>query len=77
LMSNKGPGQIKMAVGKEHAGEKWTDVLGWEEGEVEIDGDGYGLFKCPGTSVAVWVRSDAEGRDQFPTNFDVDIYGKA
>ncbi|KAH3991230.1 hypothetical protein HBI81_047170 [Parastagonospora nodorum] len=77
LMSNKGPGEIKMAVGEMHAGEKWTDVLGWEEGEVEIDQEGYGLFKCPGTSVAIWVKSDAQGRDQFPVNFDADIYGKA
>ncbi|KAF2034015.1 thermostable alpha-amylase [Setomelanomma holmii] len=77
VMSNKGPGQIKMAVGEMHAGEKWTDVLGWEEGEVEIDGEGYGLFKCPGTSVAVWVRADAEGREKFPTNFDADICSKA
>jgi alpha-amylase len=76
VMSNTGPGQIKMAVGEMHAGEKWTDILGWEEGEVEIDSEGYGLFKCPGTSVAVWVRSDAEGRDQFPTNFDADVYHK-
>lgn len=77
VMSNSGPGEIKMAVGKEHTGEKWTDVLGWEQGEVEIDGEGYGLFKCPGTSVAVWVKSDAEGRDRFPTNFDADFYSKA
>jgi alpha-amylase len=77
VMSNKGPGEIRMAVGKEHAGEKWSDVLGWEEGDVEIDADGYGLFKCPGTSVGVWVRADAEGREKFPTNFDADIYAKA
>jgi alpha-amylase len=77
VMSNTGPGEIRMAVGEMHAGEKWTDLLGWEQGEVEIDQDGYGLFKCPGTSVAVWVRGDAEGRDQFPTNFDAEIYKKA
>jgi alpha-amylase len=77
LMSNKGPGEIRMSVGIEHAGETWSDVLGWEEGEVKIDDEGYGVFKCPGTSVAVWVKSDAQGRDQFPTNFDADIYGKA
>lgn len=76
VMSNKGPGQIKMAVGKEHTGEKWTDVLGWEENEVEIDAKGFGLFQCPGTSVAVWVKKDAEGRDKFPVNFDADIYSK-
>jgi alpha-amylase len=77
LMSNTGPGEIKMAVGKMHAGEKWTDVLGWEQGEVEIDGEGFGVFRCPGTSVAVWVKQDADGRDKFPTNFDADIYNKA
>lgn len=76
IMSNKGPGEIRMAVGKEHVGEKWTDVLGWEQGEVEIDEEGFGLFKCPGVSVSVWVNKDAEGRDRFPTNFDSDIYGK-
>ncbi|KAF2683772.1 glycoside hydrolase family 13 protein [Lentithecium fluviatile CBS 122367] len=74
IMSNKGPGQIRMAVGTEHAGEKWTDVLDWEEGEVEIDEEGYGLFKCPGVSVSVWVNKEAGGRDQFPTDFDSDIY---
>lgn len=76
VMSNKGPGQIRMAVGKEHTGEKWTDVLGWEEGEVEIDEEGYGLFKCPGVSLAVWVNKEAEGRDRFPVNFDSNIYGE-
>lgn len=74
VMSNAANGEIRMAVGEMHAGEKWTDLLGWEQGEVEIDSEGYGVFKCPGTSVAVWVRSDAEGRDRFPTNFDADIY---
>ncbi|KAJ4288567.1 hypothetical protein N0V90_011804 [Kalmusia sp. IMI 367209] len=74
VMSNKGPGEIRMAVGEEHAGERWTDVLGWEEGEVEIDGEGYGVFKCPGVSVSIWVNKEAAGRDQFPTNFDSNIY---
>jgi alpha-amylase len=76
VMSNKGPGEIRMAVGKEHTGEKWTDVLGWEEGEVDIDEEGYGLFRCPGVSVSVWVNKEAEGRDQFPTNFDSNIYNE-
>lgn len=74
IMSNTGPGQIKMHVGPEHKGEVWTDVLGWEQGEVTIDEEGNGEFKCPGTSVAIWVKKDAEGRDQFPVNFDSDIY---
>ncbi|KAF2202856.1 thermostable alpha-amylase [Delitschia confertaspora ATCC 74209] len=74
VMSNAEPGEVRMRVGKMHAGEKWTDVLGWEQGEVEIDEEGYGLFRCPGVSVSIWVNKDAEGRDQFPVNFDSNIY---
>jgi alpha-amylase len=78
VLSNAGPGEKKMAVGKEHAGETWTDVLGWQTDEVTIDDDGYGLFMCPGTSVSVWVNKDAEGRDQIDhLEFDADIYKKA
>lgn len=74
VMSNTGPSQIKMHVGPEHKGEVWTDVLGWEDGEVKIDDEGNGMFKCPGVSVAIWVNKDAKGRDKFPVNFDSDIY---
>ncbi|KAF2718737.1 glycoside hydrolase family 13 protein [Polychaeton citri CBS 116435] len=76
VMSNTGPGSIRMAVGDEHKGEIWTDLLGWEQGEVIIDDEGYGEFKCPGISVAIWVNQEAEGRDRFPVNFDSDIYGR-
>lgn len=64
-MSNAGPGEKRMHVGEMHAGEKWTDVLGWEQGEVEIGEDGFGLFRCAGVSVSVWVNKDAEGREKF------------
>ncbi|KAK4493663.1 hypothetical protein PRZ48_014848 [Zasmidium cellare] len=74
VMSNAGPGEIRMAVGEMHKGEVWTDVLEWEQGEVTIDDEGYGSFKCPGTSVAIWVKKDAAGRDRFPVNFDSEIY---
>lgn len=74
VMSNGGPGEIRMAVGEMHKGQVWTDVLGWEQGEVTIDDEGYGLFKCPGVSVSIWVRKDAEGRDKFPVEFDSNIY---
>lgn len=40
VMSNAGPGQKKMCVGEMHRGEVWTDVLGWEKGEVKIDDEG-------------------------------------
>ncbi|KAF2657612.1 glycoside hydrolase family 13 protein [Lophiostoma macrostomum CBS 122681] len=74
VMSNAKPGQIRMAVGDMHKGEVWTDVLGWEEQEVTIDDEGYGLFSCPGVSLAVFVNKEAQGRDRFPTNFDSNIY---
>jgi alpha-amylase len=74
VMSNAGPSERRMFVGKEHVGELWTDLLGWEQGEVKIDDEGFGVFKCPGISVSIWVNKDAEGRDRFPTNFDSDIY---
>lgn len=74
VMSNTGPGQKRMFVGHVHKGEVWTDILGWEQGEVKIDEEGYGLFPCPGTSVAIWVNKEAEGREKFPVNFDSDIY---
>lgn len=75
VMSNAGPGEIRMAVGEMHAGEVWTDILGWEQGEATIGDDGFATFRCSGVSVSVWVRKDAEGRDRFPTNFDSNIYG--
>ena len=76
VMSNAAPGQIKMAVGDEHKGEVWTDVLGWNDQEVKIDDDGYGLFPCAECSVSIYVKKDAEGRDRFG-KFDSDIYAKA
>ncbi|KAG9239073.1 glycoside hydrolase superfamily [Amylocarpus encephaloides] len=73
VMSNAGPGTKRMHVGEMRAGEVWTDVLGWEKGEVTIEQDGFGNFICAGTSVSIWVNKDAEGRDRFG-KFDSDIY---
>ncbi|MCJ1436671.1 hypothetical protein MMC27_006052 [Xylographa pallens] len=73
VMGNAGPNEKSMYVGYLHKGEVWTDVLGWEPSEVTIDEHGNGLFPCPGTSVAVWVRKDAPGRERFG-KFDADIY---
>ncbi|KAI9838092.1 MAG: hypothetical protein M1819_006247 [Sarea resinae] len=73
VMSNAGPGEKEMFVGEVHAGEVWTDVLGWETSEVQIGKDGKAMFPCPGTSVAIWVNKEAEGRDRFG-KFDANIY---
>ncbi|KAF2636864.1 glucan 1,4-alpha-maltohexaosidase precursor [Massarina eburnea CBS 473.64] len=66
--------QIRMNVGAQHAGEVWTDLLGWSSEKVCITPDGYGVFTCNENSVAVFVSERADGRSQFPINFDTNIY---
>ncbi|ESZ90427.1 glucan 1,4-alpha-maltohexaosidase [Sclerotinia borealis F-4128] len=73
LMSNAGPGEKRMFVGEGHAGERWTDVLGWGNGEVVIGGGGWAEFSCGQGSVSVWVDKEAEGRERLG-GFDVDVY---
>lgn len=65
VLSNAGPGEKRMHVGEMHAGERWTDVMGWAEGEVVIGDDGFATFRCGQCSVSVWVRDDAKGRERF------------
>ncbi|KAJ7636910.1 alpha-amylase [Roridomyces roridus] len=65
VISNGDEGNKRMEVGKEHANEQWTDVLGWNEGEVVIGEDGWAEFRCSAMSVSVWVKSDAKGREEF------------
>ena len=72
-MSNASPGEKRMFVGEVHKGERWTDVLGWQDGEVEIGEDGWAAFRCQGTSVSIWVKKEADGRGRFPVQFDADF----
>ncbi|KAJ8293289.1 Glucan 1,4-alpha-maltohexaosidase [Rhodotorula toruloides] len=67
ICNGTGEGEKRMQVqgNNEHKGEKWIDVLGWTQGEVEIEEDGWATFKCPSKSVAVWVRKDARGLEAF------------
>ncbi|KAF8586977.1 glycoside hydrolase family 13 protein, partial [Ramaria rubella] len=58
-------GLKRMEIGKEHAGEKWSDVLGWYEGGVLIGEDGWAEFACSASSVSIWTKDDAKGRSQF------------
>jgi len=62
---NGDEGEKHMEVGTEHAGEKWTDVLGWHTGEVVIGEDGWGDFRCSAHSVSIWVKPDARGREEY------------
>ncbi|KAI3556546.1 alpha amylase [Colletotrichum abscissum] len=74
VASNAGPGSKRMHVGEMHAGEVWTDVLGWNDREVTIGDDGFGEFVCSGTSVSIFVNKNADGRDKFNEEFDSNIY---
>ncbi|KAK6845018.1 alpha-amylase [Apiospora arundinis] len=74
VISNAGPGEKRMHVGEVHAGEVWTDVLGWSDREVTIGDDGFGDFVCGGTSVSIFVNREAEGRDKFNETFNEKIY---
>ncbi len=65
VLSNAGADSKRMHVGEMHAGERWTDVLGWSANEVIIEDDGFGTFNCDKCSVSVWVRSDADRRGDF------------
>jgi len=65
VLCNGDEGNKHMDVGKEHAGEKWTDVLGWHQGEVEIAEDGTADFRCSARSVSIWTNKEARGRSEF------------
>ncbi|KAJ2906954.1 alpha amylase [Zalerion maritima] len=74
VLSNAGEGRKRMHVGEMHAGEVWTDVLGWSQEEATIGHDGFGEFKCGQTSVSVFVNREAGGREKFGEEFDYNIY---
>ncbi|KZW03954.1 putative alpha-amylase [Exidia glandulosa HHB12029] len=71
ICNGSADGVKRMEVGsgadllQEHKGEKWTDVLGWYDGEIEVGQDGWAEFKCHSQSVSIWTKTDARGRNEF------------
>ncbi|EGG10518.1 family 13 glycoside hydrolase [Melampsora larici-populina 98AG31] len=65
VISNGGEGTKRMEVGRNHSGEEWTDCLGWHPDTICIGEDGWAEFKCPASSVSVWTKKDAKGRDEY------------
>jgi alpha-amylase len=51
-------GKKPMQIGKE--GEKWVDMLGWQQGEVIINKDGWGDFTCHPSSCSIWVKEGSK-----------------
>lgn len=66
---------LTMNVGSQHAGEVWTDVLGFEWSTVTIDEDGNGRFPCQRNTMACFVGEAASGREKFPVRFATDFRG--
>jgi len=65
VICNSAEGLKRLEVGKEHAGEKWTDVLGWHDGTITIGEDGWAEFRCPAKSVSIWTKEYARGKEEF------------
>lgn len=49
-------GEKRMFVGEHHRGERWHELTGSVDGEVEIDETGFGLFRVEGGKLAVWAQ---------------------
>jgi alpha-amylase len=54
----------RMNVGKQHSGERWTDVLRLCWGEAVIDENGWGVFGVSPKSVSAWASKTAFGRER-------------
>ncbi|GAA5974929.1 hypothetical protein JCM5350_004508 [Sporobolomyces pararoseus] len=65
ICNGTGDGEKRMQIPDGHAGEVWTDVLGWYQGEVTIGDDGWADFKCHERSVSIWAKKDARGREEY------------
>ena len=61
-----------MNVGRQHAGENWTETLTGSSEDVPIDEEGWGVFPIRASrgsgSVAVWVNAAASDRGRLDTN---------
>lgn len=68
----------KMFVGTERRGQRFTDLLGFAWGEVEVDEEGWGVFPVGPRSVCVWLNSQAVGREKVEglTRIPEMVYGK-
>lgn len=71
ISKSRKPQTKRMNVGRQHGGERWTDMLRGAQGEVRIDDEGWGLFPIQANQgsgcVAVWSHSAALDRGRLDT----------
>ena len=60
VISNGDEGEKRMFVGKERAGETWTDITKSRPDEIMIDEEGWAAFPVNGGSVSVWAKPDSK-----------------
>lgn len=60
VISNGDDGDKRMFVGKERAGQVWTDYTGNCPEKITIEEDGFATFLVKGGSVSVWALPDDE-----------------
>lgn len=58
ILTDKDGGEKRMYVGKQHAGETWSAVIG-EQGDVVIDDEGHAVFSAHDGRLSVYVSEDA------------------
>nr|OQO15518.1 hypothetical protein B0A51_17838 [Rachicladosporium sp. CCFEE 5018] len=63
---------VRMQIGMK--GETWVDLLGAGR-KVVLDEEGCGEFGVLGRGAAVYVTELAGGRERFPVEWDLDLYG--
>jgi alpha-amylase len=49
-----------MFVGEERAGETWVDLTNTREDKIEIDEEGFGVFKVAAGSISVWALPEED-----------------
>ena len=59
VMSDNGPGALRMELGPRHIGKTFRDALGNCPEPIVIGEDGFGVFSSSARSVSVWVRDGA------------------
>jgi alpha-amylase len=57
VISNSQDGEKRMYIGTKFSGNEFIDALGKCQEKVQIDEEGYGIFKVKEKSVSVWVKA--------------------